>query len=529
MKTEKVNKNRISIYLIKVLDTASILLVIAAFFSSVFSVSTLFPEAVIDAKYFFTCVLLVVAGILISLRLMITTSYIHMALFNYTEKWIEIAALAICVAQALFYIFQEIGDIRPYGDYVAGSFDNIAGLASCLSLSLPLGNYLMDGSNKSLKVILYTTKMICIAAIFLTQSRTGMLCVVVWIAMTYCSKSKQKYLYLFFPILILCALFYKSNSSKGRWFILLRTLDLIKVHPLFGWGQGGCRAHYMDAQADYFACHPFDVNSILADNIRHPLNEYIALVVDFGVMGLLGVLAFLLFTIWYAYRYKSEKTNLWIQGIMLLGVFSFFSYPFQYPFTWLFLALCLWGIFYAFLVQYIRLFSFFMLLTLVSWGYYLGYEWSDNVALTKMQEKTKLGLSELNLSKFKKMYPRRKNDSRFLFYYASDLYFSEHYLQALQEARACKTLLADYQLMLLMGDIFKKLGEKDSTLYYYRRAHYMCPSRFSPLYEMWRTHKEFGDSIAYRKLRHVILTKSVKVNSLETAKMIREVKYDKSW
>ena len=54
----------------------------------------------------------------------------------------------------------------------------------------------------------------------------------------------------------------------------------------------------------------------------------------------------------------------------------------------------------------------------------------------------------------------------------------------------------------------------------YRRAHWMVPSRFVPLYEMYNVAEERGDTAASRAIAREILAKPVKVPSRETLEMI---------
>lgn len=81
-------------------------------------------------------------------------------------------------------------------------------------------------------------------------------------------------------------------------------------------------AHYMDVQADYFTRFPHDANSMLADNVRHPLDEYLAAMVDFGCIGLFLILAFFAFSFWYGYRYQSKYSILGMKVLILLGLAS---------------------------------------------------------------------------------------------------------------------------------------------------------------------------------------------------------------
>lgn len=88
-------------------------------------------------------------------------------------------------------------------------------------------------------------------------------------------------------------------------------------------------------------------------------------------------------------------------------------------------------------------------------GYLIGTDCKDNIKLEKMQEKSNCGLSKRILPQYKSLYHRQRHDCRFLFYYAYDLFLAEQTQEALKKAKECHTLLADYELNLLTGDIFK--------------------------------------------------------------------------
>ena len=48
----------------------------------------------------------------------------------------------------------------------------------------------------------------------------------------------------------------KTDSSRGRWFILQNTMELVAEKPLMGYGRNGFRHEYMQRQAAYFHKHP---------------------------------------------------------------------------------------------------------------------------------------------------------------------------------------------------------------------------------------------------------------------------------
>lgn len=440
------------------------------------------------------------------------------------KKWIwNSIILVACTAQAIFFLLQQINLLLLDSINGAGSFDNVAGFASCLVLGLPVGENLLRNGTSRQKWLVGASKVICIIAIVWAQSRAGMLCVFLWLFLLYVPRNKQKWFFVLLPLVIIGLLFYKSDSSRGRWFILERTLNMIFEHPLCGWGLGGFQAHYMDWQADFFQQYPTSPFAMLADNIRHPLNEWLAVTVDFGIIGLAVVTTMFLYTLWYAEKHSSSLSQKGKHIIILLATFSFFSYPFQYPFTW---VMMVWGalaIYHVPTYRHLKVCSAMVITLAIVGGYYLFEHRKDEARLEKLYEKTNLGLYDIAAPKYQELYPQHQRDCQFLFYNASNLYLAEQYPQALQKAMLCKSYLADYDLSLLIGDIYRGLGRQDSSLFYYERAHYMCPSRFSPLYEMFNVYKEYGDTANSARLKDIILHKAIKINSEETSRIIQEV------
>lgn len=97
-------------------------------------------------------------------------------------------------------------------------------------------------------------------------------------------------------------------------------------------------------------------------------------------------------------------------------------------------------------------------------------------------------------------------------------------VDALDMEKECNVLLADYDLSFLMGDTYRALGHRDSTLHYYDRVHEMCPSRLIPQYEMFRVYSEVNDTVRCLQLRKEILRKPIKVKSRETDDMLEEIR-----
>ena len=109
---------------------------------------------------------------------------------------------------------------------------------------------------------------------------------------------------------------------------------MIAIKPWFGFGSGGFEAHYMDYQAQFFHRNPDSGYAILADTVQQPFNEFLRIAVDYGLGGLLGLLGMIVFLILCYQKCNSCYKDLAALSLCSITVFSLFSYPFLYPFTW---------------------------------------------------------------------------------------------------------------------------------------------------------------------------------------------------
>ena len=94
---------------------------------------------------------------------------------------------------------------------------------------------------------------------------------------------------------------------------------------------------YRNAQADYFEKHPADSYSILADNVQYPFCEYLRIIIDYGIIGILLLLGWLLYLLFCYFKYPSEINETSLLCWIAVCTFSCFSYPLMYPFVWLML------------------------------------------------------------------------------------------------------------------------------------------------------------------------------------------------
>ena len=131
----------------------------------------------------------------------------------------------------------------------------------------------------------------------------------------------------FLLVVMLYVFSVKQESTGGRRFILERTWELIKEHPITGYGWHGFEREYMPQQAEYFKAHPDSPAAWYADEISHPLNEYLYLWVDFGIIAPL-LLLFVFAVPYYVYhRTKDHLLGQPLMAVMVVLLFSLTSYP----------------------------------------------------------------------------------------------------------------------------------------------------------------------------------------------------------
>lgn len=407
---------------------------------------------------------------------------------------------------------------------VIGNFDNPAGYASALALGFPFIAYYWTTDRNSCRIAFYIVSVLILLAIILSKSRAGMLAaalMLLWIGMEKMrrigKKGKSILLFVFLVVGSVGLYYLKKDSADGRMLIWLVTFQLIARHPLFGGGTGAFAAHYMPEQARYFSLHPNSRFSMLADNISHPFNEYLSVVVQWGLVGLLmiGILLYVLLRAWRENR--SKETSTLIMALLSLGLFAFFSYPLSYPFGWVILTLCiafLGGktrhiieIRYLALMKYLQTAFSVLLLVLSVWQYHAYTEWNKII-----HHRPTVPMSDLQ-QRYEKLRSAMKRQPLFLYNYAAELYFHGCYSEALDAALQSRCLRDDYETEHLLADTYKGMKRNEDAKAAYKTMSQMCPNRFIPVYGLYEMAVEESDLVLALNYAKEILVKPIKVSS----------------
>ena len=97
--------------------------------------------------------------------------------------------------------------------------------------------------------------------------------------------------------------------------------------PFAGHGIGGFQANYMNYQAIYFENHPDSKYSRLSDNVNYPFNEYLGLLINYGLVGCLIVFSVFL-VLWNLCKWnRCDETQTATLCLTSIGLLALFSYP----------------------------------------------------------------------------------------------------------------------------------------------------------------------------------------------------------
>lgn len=480
----------------------------------------------------------------LGVSLCITTLFIAMT-STYEECGFEIIVIPFLIASIIVSIhslLQIIGIIRVNtvnGYRVLAGFDNPAGVAASLTVSLPFTFAFLDKVKDSVikYVALSGTCGVVLTILAIARSRVGILAsgivLLLYVLHTLENVKTRKIIAFLLSLILLAVVVYmsfsKRGSNSGRALILGVCWDMFQDAPLFGHGLHGFRSQYMLYQADYLEHCGSSVLPMLADNTTHPLNEYALLAVNFGVIGIATLLIGIIMTIMHFFKNQSNESFVGIMTIAGIGVLSMFSYPFRYPLTLLGLLCALLLVYKDVLLNLSRTtmiiirsitatISALCLCLIIIWAHY-QIQWKELSVVSDNGNDTKAVLEGYN-----NLYPKHRKDPYFLYNYAYVLSENGDCEKAGDMATDSFGLMANYDTALFIADNAKECGDVDAAEEYYWLASKMCPVRFFPLYGLFNLYESKGQIDKMKEIGYIILSKPIKVSSHAIRNIIIQVR-----
>lgn len=439
----------------------------------------------------------------------------------------------------LLQFAKEYPDVM--GNVVTGTFDNVAGYVSCLCIALPFAIYLCSEIDKRLRLLGRIAVTVMALGVLLSCSRAGWVTLLVlaflYLIIVYRPKNRWRrtlcivLLTLSSVAILSWGYIQKQDSADGRWLIWKNGIEMFKDAPLFGHGYNAVEKEYMDYQTAYLQQHADSKDAYVADNVKHLFCEPLEIAVRYGLLGclLLSALIYTILRLYFQQKTREKTTALF--SLVALAVFSLFSYPTTYPFTWLMIAtdivILLGEEKRKALEQRCKNYRHIVTLTLtiISLGLLLAVVNRYRAETRWAKAYTHAVAGKDMLSEYESLYTVKGCDPYFLYNYAAELHLRGQYQRSIAVAQECTNYWADYDLELLLGLNHIELGEYVQAEQHLMQAHNMCPSRFEPLYQLVQVKQKQDLQQEARKLALQILRKKVKVPSADVEDIKSEMKF----
>ena len=413
-----------------------------------------------------------------------------------------------------------------------GHFNNPAGFAAFLVSLLPFTFGYAQNVNRRMRYLYIIIRLFFVVAILLSNSRAGILSAcVIFSFFSYKSIRlsnlhglvKLFVLMVVLVVVIIGLYFLKQDSADGRLLIWSVSWEMFKNAPITGHGANSFIAQYMEYQAEYLTKCPDYSHALLAADVKVPFNEYIKLLVEFGLLGFIGVGVFIRY-LWIEYkRSQSDLKVLASLSIMGISVFAFFSYPFTYLLVILVLLfdvsiICQNScVLYSIRKEKLRICKL-IIMPIMCWIFIL--------LLSECKEEKELyDLAHISVqfdveSRYEKLYARMPRNYVLLYNFGAYLNQQQKYEKSNQILFECLNYFNNSELQLFICDNYIHLKNYTKALQHSKIASAMVPARFYPLYYQFIIAQEMQDTSQSIRIAKQILDKHEKVNNV-SIKMLK--------
>lgn len=425
-----------------------------------------------------------------------------------------LVCLIIVSIECLWFIVYKTNLLLHSNAIPSFNYDNTAGLNACIIPAIPLALFLIKSHYHKQLSILFL--VLLVITTILSNSRLAWICIIMSFAITFSPKRLVPISLIVILITIILTFTYKTNSSKGRFFIYQRTFEMIKEKPITGWGHNGFRKNYMIFQAKYFKTHHNIDNELLADTIRHPLSEFLLIAVNYGVIAAIIVIFAIIAIFWYIN--KNLNSSSYLGGLILANLFilSLFSYPLTYFISWLYLFFSIYIVFAPSINFIVNKIKYFLIVACAICMICITENLQKELEWGKATNFAMKGNRDKATNLYRHLSSWGKENPFFIYNFASLEYGNGNYDEAVILARECQKLISDYDLELLLGDIYFSKSMYKESFKHYQLAHFMVPNRLAPLYGMYQIAKNTNNLVLEKRIRIIVRHFNIKIKSKET-------------
>ena len=532
-------------------------IIILEFYYSLRAQKTKHKFFIIDFLFIFLCIYLILIAnfnFLLSF-LFLCSLFIYIHSIEIDSKIIFSSILFITCIESFIGLLQNYNlDFTglAYFYKIVGTYTTPTLFAACITNALPIGLalYYLNKNERIKNIILFTIGLILLAVLF-SGIRAAWLAALVGIGLFFLLKDlnirkqwlSKKHIKIFTLIsslvlimLLMVMLYYiRPASANARLLIWRISLNMVKDHPITGIGLGNFAVKYMNYQAAFFKT-PTNIDKwvYVAGNVNHAHNEFLQILVETGIIGLLLFLGFLFFTYKDSYRLiSSNKLNnedrLFLIGtisaissILVLSFFGFFLYfPYLTIFFIAYLAITVSilrkyqkGIIEFHLTRSVHLTFLFIVTALflqIAPKMYEEYKarkiWQQAFMLALYKQ------PELAIKKYNQIYDSLKNNGEFLFMFGATYVSIDSCQKGIELLERSKLNYNNPKIYIALGTGYEKLGKIKLAIKNYKIAGYMMPHQLYPHYLLAKLFHKIKDNNNAIAEAQVVINKPIKIDS----------------
>lgn len=409
-----------------------------------------------------------------------------------------------------------------------GHFENQIGLGTLVAAILPYALYITTQKKRILKLIGITLSLFFFLTITLTKSRASIIAaavstvvfvlyyyrlqilklkslvkIAVIVSITITSIASAVYLYKI-----------KENSANGRILIWSCSADMIKQMPIFGYGVNSFDANYMQHQAAYFEKNPNSQYAMLADNTRHPFNEYLLVIIEYGIIGFVIITFLCVCILASGFRFLSGETLPALLSVLSIAVISLFSYPLKYLSTIFLLIFALYIITNQsrrISIQKSYMVGLLMLIILC-----IGVSIHTMYRNVQFKERWRSAIAKnFESTKSKEIIQDAFDQKRYeyLYTYGALLNKSKRYSESILVMNQVMMFCLDSDVAVIQADNNYRIGSYVQAEQYALLASNMCPNKYLPLYYLAMIYNLTGRKDLSIHMAKKIICKPIKVHN----------------
>ena len=314
---------------------------------------------------------------------------------------------------------------------------------------------------------------------------------------------------------------YKKDSANGRILIWKISLEMVKDKPILGYGFDGFRKNYMNYQAAYLQEKqlPETINN-LADDNHHAFNEFLRIIIEQGIIGVIILFIFLTTIGYTIYKYKlyiDTVSRTIISCLTALLFFSFFSYPLSTFHINALIVILLAGLacssqdtpIWKLQIRSISLIIPYSIIFFISSVYLFSYSKANSDWLNTLKG---VYTNDNILEEARK---KLSGNPYFLSTYGKYLNKKKRYSKAASILSQSIKEYPSYYTVMELGISYKAQKKYTEAMHCFYKAMHMIPHKIKPLYFMMELYYDQKDYKSAIQLSNRILCKQPKIRSSE--------------